>query len=73
VKKSKKISLSVDEQIWKELKIFHVKCNVRSPNNLFTILSLKLLRNEITIPKSYNVHDDELIKFLEGIKTSDGL
>ena len=41
--------------MWKDLKIFQVKHNVKSFNDLLVMLSLKLLTGETTITESYDV------------------
>lgn len=53
--KERRVSLIVNGQTWKDLKIFQIKNNLKSFNDLLVILSLKLLTGEVTISKLYNV------------------
>ncbi len=62
--REKKISFTLDEQLWKKIKILQINSNLKSLNDVYVILSLQLVNNQVKISESYDI-TTELQKFLD--------
>ena len=62
--REKKISFTLDEQLWKKIRILQINSNLKSLNDVYVILSLQLVNNQVKISESYDI-TTELQKFLD--------
>ena len=62
--REKKISFTLDKQLWKKIRILEINSNLKSLNDVYVILSLQLVNNQVKISESYDI-TTELQKFLD--------
>ena len=58
------MSFTLDEQLWKKIRILQINSNLKSLNDVYVILSLQLVNNQVKISESYDI-TTELQKFLD--------